>query len=224
MLHVVILVFAAIVIIVVFGFMMIDAADKVEWLKTKVPWFEKVLAKRHALTVLALTMTFLLIADGYELYTKEVPEVPAPPIVKIPPPPAPIIEEKPPKVIIRTLPAPEQEKKCWVANHFGLPNSKIDGAITATAAIMHCNYKIEAPFVVQVEFDRDFIPGTMVLPESGVTMREFTGKQGKVFIGKITAPSLVSEQLVIVTAYGRTDQFPRSEGSNKITELVTGFE
>lgn len=137
-------------------------------------------------------------------------EVPEPPVVKIAPPPAPQVSVENPKVITRTLPAPEPEKKCWMSNHFGMPNSTIQGAVTATAAIMHCNYKVDAPYVVQVEFDRDFIPGATVEPDSGIIMGGGEGKKGRVYFGRTNSPALLSEQLVIVTVYGTTDQYPRA--------------
>lgn len=117
-------------------------------------------------------------------------------------------EGKPPKVITQKVTV-EQEKRCWIASHFGMPNSTIKGAVTATAAIIHCNYKIDAPFRVMVEFDKDFIPGGTVLPSSGVTMIAGTGKNGRVYIGQINSPAVTSDQLVIITVYGETDQYPR---------------
>lgn len=102
------------------------------------------------------------------------------------------------------------EKHCWFANHFGMPNSTIPGAVTATATMIHCNYKIDAPYLIQVEFDRDFIPGGTVVLESG-TMSDGEGKTGLVRWNKISSPALLSEQTVAVTVYGKTDQYPRAK-------------
>ena len=102
------------------------------------------------------------------------------------------------------------EKRCWFANHFGMPNSTIPGAVTATATIIHCNYKIDAPYLIQVEYDRDFIPGATTVLESG-TMENGQGKDGLVRWNKVSAPALLSEQTVAVTVYGRTDQYPRAK-------------
>ena len=108
----------------------------------------------------------------------------------------------------------KNKDQCWVTDHFGFPSSKVRGAVTATEAIIRCNYKIEAPFQVQVEFDRDFIPGAMILPEASVVMGGGGGKVGNVFSGEISSPSLPSNQLVIVTVYGKTDQYPRVAKGN----------
>jgi len=105
---------------------------------------------------------------------------------------------------------PNEEKKCWWGNLAGYPNSKIEGAVTADAAIIHCNYKIDAPYLVQVEFDRDFIPGATTIADAGFTS-DGEGKNGFVRWNKITSPALLSGQLVIVTVYGRTDQYPRAK-------------
>ena len=126
-------------------------------------------------------------------------------------------ENAPGKIVTRTQ---EPEKRCWLSNHFGFPNSKIQGAVTATAAIFRCNYRIEVPFVVAVEFDRDFIPGALVLPDSGMIMS--TGpaqkKEGKVFIGQVAQPALLVGQLAIVTVFGMTDQFPRAVSAKFVTQ------
>jgi hypothetical protein len=107
-----------------------------------------------------------------------------------------------------------EEKRCWLSNHFGMPNSKVRGAVTATAAIIHCNQKIDAPFQVTVEFDRDFIPGALVLPDTGAWTGGGGEKQGKQFVGRIIGPALLSEQLIVVTVYGETDQYPRAVRAN----------
>jgi cell division protein FtsB len=119
-----------------------------------------------------------------------------------------------PQVVTRTLPAREEEKRCWLSDHFGMPNSTVKGAVTATAAIIHCNQKIDAPFEVAVEFDRNFIPGAMTLPDTGGWMGGVGEKQGKKFVSKIISPALLSEQLVVVTVYGETDQYPRALRAN----------
>jgi len=115
-----------------------------------------------------------------------------------------------PTLVTKTIqvPAPDIKKQCWVAQHFGLPTSNKNGAVTATAVIMHCNYRIEAPYVAAVEFDRDFIPGGVDVPSAG-SFQSGTDKQGKVFVVSIGAPTLPPEQVVILTVYGSTDQYPR---------------
>jgi len=87
--HIVILSLAAIVILGGIVFVVIDMFTRVEYLKSKISWLGKVLEWRSSLTALLVVATFLLIGDGYELFIKEVPEVPAPPvfIVKAPLPP-----------------------------------------------------------------------------------------------------------------------------------------
>jgi hypothetical protein len=90
-----------------------------------------------------------------------------------------------------------------------MPNSTLKDAVTASAAIIHCNYKIEAPFRVTVEFDSDFIPGAMTLNDSGTWSGGGEQKQGRECISEVSYPSLLSEQLVVVTVYGSTDQYPR---------------
>ncbi|MGB8591118.1 MAG: hypothetical protein WCD40_07040, partial [Candidatus Acidiferrales bacterium] len=159
--------------------------------------------RKSALALLLVVALFLLAGDGYELGVKEMPQSPDPPTVTIKAPSAPVIENPP-------SPTPEPEKRCWLSNHFGFPNSTVQGAVTATAVILHCNHKIEAPFVVEVEFDRDFILGTTTLLDSGVVSGAGEAKRGRVYSSQINSPALLSDQIVVVTVYGRTDQYPRA--------------
>jgi len=120
------------------------------------------------------------------------------------------LKSTPVKTLTRTLPPPEPEKKCWMSHHFGLPNSTVEGAVTTTAVILRCNYKITSPYQVAVEFDRDFIPGALTLPDAGGWMGGNESKINRTMVAQISNPALLSEQLVIVTVYGSTDQYPRA--------------
>ncbi len=103
------------------------------------------------------------------------------------------------------------EKRCWQANHFEEPNLHIKGAVTATTVILHCNYRIEAPFQVAVEFEKDnFFNGGTYLPNGSVVSIGGASKQGKVFIGEVESPSVPANDLIVVTVEGSTDQFPKT--------------
>ena len=115
-----------------------------------------------------------------------------------------------PKTVTRTLPAPSVIPQCWLSNYFGMPNSTIKGAVTASATIIHCNHKTDAPYLVQVEFDRDFIPGAAIPLGSAVTTGGGAQKNGLVYSVRIESPALLSEQTFVVTVYGPTDQYPRA--------------
>jgi hypothetical protein len=104
--NVLILGFAGLLVLSVVVFVVIDMFGRVDYLKDKVPWLQRVLERKGALGVLLLVAVFLLIGDGYELLIKEIPEVPKPPTVEIiaPPPPPIQIEDlvKRKRLTIRT--------------------------------------------------------------------------------------------------------------------------
>ncbi|MFZ1005556.1 MAG: hypothetical protein WAN65_01885 [Candidatus Sulfotelmatobacter sp.] len=80
-LSIVVLLFAAIVVLGAIGFLVLDAMDKVESIQKRAPWITKILERRSALVALLMICVVLLIGDGYELLTKEMPEVSAAPSV-----------------------------------------------------------------------------------------------------------------------------------------------
>lgn len=72
-------IFTAIVVFGGIGFLVLDAMDKVESITKRWPWIEKALAHRTALVALIMICSVLLIGDGYELFTKEMPQIAEPP-------------------------------------------------------------------------------------------------------------------------------------------------
>lgn len=92
--HIAILAFGAIVILAAVIFVAADMFGRVDYLKEKVPWLNRILERRGAIAVLLLVTVFLLTGDVFELVIKEVPDVPLPPIVVIKPPPTPIIQQQ----------------------------------------------------------------------------------------------------------------------------------
>jgi hypothetical protein len=208
--HILILAFATLVVLAGIIFLATDMFGRLDYLKENLPWLNRILERKTAIAVLLLVAIFLLVGDAFELVTKEVPDVPSPPTVQVKAPLAPVIQEGSSRVITRTLPVPEPEQRCWLSNHFGMPNSTIKGAVTASAAIIHCNHKVDAPYLVQVEFDRDFIPGAGIPLDSGITITGGQRKRGRIYMEQINSPALLSDQVFVVTVYGETDQYPRA--------------
>ena len=93
LIHIVILMFAALVVLGAFLFAVIDMFTRVDYLKEKAPWLKRMLERRSAFGVLLLVTAFLLIGDGYELLTKEIPEA-NPPTVTFPAPSGPVTTPK----------------------------------------------------------------------------------------------------------------------------------
>src|SRR5689334_21487973 len=97
-----------------------------------------------------LRLVLLVLVAGIAIdIVKEIHEGAEPPTAVFA---APKVPEINPNLKIITVQAP-RPRRCWLANYFGMPNSKIAGAVTATTAILHCSTRVEAPFRVVVEFD-----------------------------------------------------------------------
>jgi len=79
--HLLVLGFAALVLLAAFVFVVIDMLGRVGYLKDKVPWLDRMLERRAAIGILLLVAIFLLTGDGYELLNKEAPPIPSGPTV-----------------------------------------------------------------------------------------------------------------------------------------------
>jgi hypothetical protein len=84
--------FAAFVVLVVIGFLVLEALTRVEEIRKRVPWFVNYVEGRKALTHLVLICILMLVGNGYEILTKEIPEVPNPPTTIVKAPLAPTIQ------------------------------------------------------------------------------------------------------------------------------------
>jgi hypothetical protein len=73
-------------------FVVIDMISRVDLIKERVPWLEAILQKRSAFGGLLLAAIFLELFLGYELYTKDMPTVPAAPVMVIKAPGAPKLD------------------------------------------------------------------------------------------------------------------------------------
>jgi hypothetical protein len=93
----------------------------------------------------------------------------------------------------------EPPPECWWSNHYEYPNPYASSvARSATAVLIFCNYKIEAPWAVQVEFDRDdFFNESVVVP--GVMVGGISKKQGKTYIGGHSLPSVPAYEVISIT-------------------------
>jgi hypothetical protein len=70
--------FAAILVV---AFLAFDMVDKAEGLKKRLPWLAKFLEKKEAVPAFLLVIVLLLVLNGYELVTKETPDLPEAPRV-----------------------------------------------------------------------------------------------------------------------------------------------
>lgn len=83
--------FSLIVVLMAIVFLVMEAQDRIETLREKAPWIMRFIERRESLNVLLVACLFMLAGNGYELLTREVPEVPEPPTVVINAPAAPTI-------------------------------------------------------------------------------------------------------------------------------------
>jgi hypothetical protein len=92
---IVILLFVVVVLFAGLAFAVIEALDRVGWLRNNVPIVAKYLDKKESFNILFALCLLLLLGVGYEVVTREVPSVPGPPVMRISAPSPPIIVTPP---------------------------------------------------------------------------------------------------------------------------------
>lgn len=92
--HLVVLLFAVLVVLGALAFLVLDTFSRVDYLNQKAPWLQRIAERRGAIGVLLLVAVLLVVGDGYELVAKDFPESKTPQLI-FPAPSAPkIVIEK----------------------------------------------------------------------------------------------------------------------------------
>jgi hypothetical protein len=196
-LSVVVWLFAAIVVVGAAGFVVLDAMDKVESIRKRAPWITKILKRRGALLALLMICTVLLIGDGYELLTKEVPEISAPPNVTLTSPPS-------PRITIYKLPQPIKER-CWVLNYAApaIPPPPSWGLAT-----IFCNTTIKPPYSVELDYDQPVTIGPFTFPVGSEFANQKQYKQGSKVVTMFDLHTIIPNEPFSIMASSSTGKFP----------------
>jgi hypothetical protein len=197
--HLLFLLFATIVVLCVFIFVVVDMFGRVDYIKSKAPFLDEVLKRRAALTVLLLVTIFLLVGDGYELMTKEMPEVPNPPVLKLVPP-------APPAITVVEL-APPMKARCWVKN-YAVP------ALPAPPwgiATVFCNTTIKPPYSVELDYDQTVVVGPFTFPVGSEFIKSTEFNQGTKVVSMFDLHTIIPNEPFSIMAQGShdsNDKFP----------------
>ncbi len=154
-----VIVFTALVMVAAVVFLVMEATDKLESLRKKAPWFVILIEKRESLNVLFVVCAFLLLGNGYELVVKEIPEVPAPPVVKIMPPVPPQIVNPPASLTRPQSKPPERSPSSQTASQPTAPPPILVGIrIASQKRIPSDDTKFPYGLEVVIQTDTDIEP------------------------------------------------------------------
>lgn len=186
--------FAAVVVIGGMGFVVLDAMDKVESIQRRAPWITKILERRNAFVALLMICTVLLIGDAYELFKKELPEVPAAPIITFSTPAG-------PRLIVNQV-APAAKEQCWVKNYAApsFPSWSI--------AAVFCNTTIKPPLSIELEYNQTVNLGVFAFPVGSEfsTYQEYN-ESTKAF-AMVDTHTIVPNEPFTIMASGSIGKFP----------------
>jgi hypothetical protein len=196
-LSVVVWLFAAIVVLGGIGFLILDAMDKVESIQKRAPWITKILERRGALVVLLMICIVLLIGDGYELWTKEIPEIPAPPTVAFASPAV-------PHITIYQLPQPIKEQ-CWVRNYAVPP---IPSPPSWSLATILCNTTIKPPYSVELHYDQSVTVGPFTFPVGSEFAKSTEYNEGTKIVGMFDLHTIVPNEPFSIMASSSAGKVP----------------
>jgi len=195
--------FLGIAIVVIFMSLVwaVEMLDKVETLKEKAPWLGALVSHNKWHGVVLLACWILLTVNGYELLTKEIPEVPSPPQLTFSVPPAPAL------TIVRVN--PPMAEQCWV-NSMTVPPPRFNPAVvSASETFVFCNVPKRSPVMAVIDYDKNpDALGRLQFPD-GKTMDGGYYLQGKQALIRFQT-SIPSFQSFMVPAYSWTERAPRA--------------
>ena len=192
-------VFAAFIIVAMVTVTVVDMFGRIDFLDSHAPWLRTFLETRKATNVLLLVAIFMLLGTGYELQTKEVPEVPKPPIVSIHPP------VPPPLTIIET--ARPIKQQCWIKN-YATP------AISATPlwgmATVLCNMTIKPPYSVEFDYDQTVgLLSPIVIPVGGEFAKySLNHPEGNKAVAMFDLHTIIPNEPFSITVQGSDGKIP----------------
>lgn len=121
-----------------------------------------------------------------------------------------VIEEKRELSIVNDALKGKIPGQCWVDNHFESINSK--GNPAATSAVVWCNYKVEAPYTLTIQFDQSFSANceARLMP---ITFGLNIQQVGNLCVLSSSGPDIPPNQPVYVRIkYPATDKPPKVTG------------
>jgi hypothetical protein len=195
--HLLVFGFATIVVLCVVAFVVIDMFGRVDYIKSKAPFLEELLKKRAALAVLLLVTIFLLVGDGYELLTKEIPEVPNLPVLKF-------VTPMPPAITILKLALPVKAQ-CWVKNYSA--NFVSDGRPWSIATIW-CNTTIKPPYSVELNYDQEVSVSPFLFPVGSEFSKGVVTNNGHKIVEFFDLHTIVPNEPFSIASQGPTQNFP----------------
>jgi hypothetical protein len=176
----------------------IEMLDRVSTLGEYAPWLVALAEHKKWHAVVLLACWIFLCFAGVELYFKEIPEVPKPPVLKFVPP-------VPPAITIVEV-APPMKAQCWVRNY----------AVPALApppmwgmATIFCNRTIKPPYSIELEYDQNnVLLGVVTYPVGGEFSRGATFNRGSKIVDMEELHTIIPNEPFSVMVRGSSDKFP----------------
>lgn len=195
--RVVIWLFGALVVTGAAAFVVLDAMDKVESIQKRVPWVSRILERRSAFVALLLICAVLLVGDGYELFTKEVPEIPVTPNINFPSPSGPRITT--------TQRSPTVKDQCWVKN-YGVPVIPSPPAWVST--IIFCNTTIKPPYTIEYDYDQSVTVGPLAVAIGSEFMKSREENRGAKIFAWVDLHTIIPNEPLVTMASNPGSKVP----------------
>jgi len=118
------------------------------------------------------------------------------------------LKAAPPKTVMRTLPAPKPEEKCFMENIVRPGPQTVPAAKSSLETFIYCNYERKAPLALGVEYDKPPLSyGPIEFPDGRTPLIDINARE-KSIVFIIHSPSILPFQPFLVTAYGRESDPP----------------
>ncbi len=179
-------------------FWVIDLVDKIETIRERAPWLVNLVEHKKWRGGILIACLVLLTGNAVELYQKEVPAIPSPPIVTFYPP-------VPPKIVVSES-APPTKPQCWVKNYSAgfVSDGKQWGIAT-----MWCNTTIKPPYSIELDYDQEqLVASPLVFPVGSEFENAMITNTSHKIVTFVVLHTIIPNEPFSIKVQGSADAFP----------------
>jgi hypothetical protein len=175
----------------------VEMSEKMETVRKYVPWIGNVADHPKWKGIAILVCWLFLSGYLFELWLKEIPEIPKPPTVEIKAPTGPTLNI--------THVNPPLKAQCWIKN-YAVP--VISAPPRWGMATIICNTSIKPPYSVELNYDQKVAVGPLTFPVGSEFAKSSEANNGTKIVVIVDLHTIIPNEPFSIMAQGSTDKLP----------------